>query len=98
MHNVSVHLTRPSVDVSQKAGYLGGVCVEENPLLTGGLEQIFQFESVASASRFQVELHHNNKEVESIGRSPYRAVIDASVLCKCAMKTVFECSQVCFKK
>lgn len=52
MHNVSVHLTRASADVFQKAGYLGGICVEENPLLTGGLEQIFQFESVASASRF----------------------------------------------
>lgn len=96
-HSVSVWLSQASADVSQQAAYLGGEQVEERAIAGGiGLEQVFSFSSIKNANDFQFEAHHRT-EVISTERSPYRAVIDASALCKCAMKTIFECSQECLK-
>lgn len=95
-HSVSVWLTKASADVSQQAAYLGGEQVEERAIAGIGLEQVFNFSSMQNASSFQFDAHHRT-EVIGIERSPYRAAIDASALCKCAMKTIFECSQSCSK-
>lgn len=35
MFEVSVYLTKPSVDVSQLAGRLGGICTEESDIRDG---------------------------------------------------------------
>jgi hypothetical protein len=95
-HSVSVWLTKASADVLQQAAYLGGEQVEEKAIAGIGLEQVFSFSSIKNANDFQFDAHHRT-EVISTERSPYRAVIDASALCKCAMKTLFECSQGCSK-
>jgi hypothetical protein len=95
-HSVSVWLSKASADVSQQAAYLGGEQVDERAIAGIGIEQVFNFSSIQNASNFQFDAHHRT-EVISTERSPYRAVIDASALCKCAMKTIFECSQGCSK-
>jgi len=95
-HSVSVWLSKASADVSQQAAYLGGEQVEERAIAGIGLEQVFNFSSIQNASNFQFDAHHRT-EVISTERSPYRAGIDASALCKCALKTIFECSQGCSK-
>jgi hypothetical protein len=96
-HSVSVWLSKASADVSQQAAYLGGEQVDEREIAGIGIEQIFNFNSIQNASNFQFDAHYRT-EVISTERSPYRSVIDASALCKCALKTVSQCSHDCEHK
>jgi hypothetical protein len=96
-HSVSLWLSKASADVSQQAAYLGGEQVEERAIAGIGIEQIFNFSSIQNASNFQFDAHQRT-EVISTERSPYRSVIDASALCKCALKTVSQCSHDCEHK
>lgn len=77
---VSVWLTGASVEVSQWAGRLGGICTEEreNPL---GIEQVFQFSLKSFAEKFRSSAH-GYPEVLEVERSPSEETLDPR-LCNC---------------
>lgn len=92
---VSVWLTSASVDVSQLAGRLGGICTKERPNPCG-IEQVFQFSIKSLANQFNIAAHHF-PEVVSIGRSPdlSKVAIAESKLCDCGWTTKQQCDREC---
>lgn len=95
MFKVSVYLTKPSVDVSQLAGRLGGICTEESDI-RDGIEQKFGFNLESYADQFHFSAFHF-PEVMSIGRSPsvIHQAIANSRLCDCGWTTKQTCSKTC---
>lgn len=92
---VSVWLTGASVEVSQLAGRLGGICTEERPNAIG-IEQVFQFSLESFANQFNFSAFHF-PEVVSIGRVPSlskKAIAD-SRLCDCGWTTKHQCDREC---
>jgi len=95
MFEVSVYLTHASVDVSQWAGRLGGICTEEKST-SEGIEQKFDFSLESYANQFHFSAFHF-PEVISIGRSPsiiQKAIAD-SRLCDCGWTTKKQCLLDC---
>lgn len=95
MFEVSVYLTMPSVDVSQLAGRLGGICTEESDI-RDGIEQKFGFSLESYANQFHFSAFHF-PEVISIGRSPsvIHQAIANSRLCDCGWTTKQACLKTC---
>lgn len=95
MYEVSVYLTKPSVEVSQWAGRLGGICTEESNTVDG-IEQKYVFTLESFADHFNFSSFHFS-EVISIGRSPslVQQAIAASKLCDCGWTTKSSCNIKC---
>jgi hypothetical protein len=95
MFEVSVYLTKPSVEVSQWAGRLGGICTEEKNI-GEGIEQKFDFSLESYANQFHFSALHF-PEVISIGRSPsiIQKAIAGSRLCDCGFTTKHNCDRLC---
>lgn len=94
MYEVSVYLTKPSVDISQLAGRLGGICTEESDI-RDGIEQKFGFGLESYADQFHFSALHF-PEVMSIGRSP--SVIHQEIAnsrCDCRWTTKQACLKNC---
>lgn len=93
--DVSVWLTGASVEASQLAGRLGGICTEERQNVAG-IEQVFRFNMESFAQQFNFSAFHF-PEVISIGRSPNlsQKAITESRLCNCGWTTKSECDQEC---
>jgi len=95
MFEVSVYLTKASVDISQLAGRLGGICTEEIDIVDG-IEQKFNFNLQSYADQFHFSAFHF-PEVISIGKSPspIQKAIAESRLCDCGWTTKKACFQNC---
>lgn len=92
---VSVWLTGASVEVSQLAGRLGGICTEERQNVAG-IEQVFRFNMESFAQQFNFSVFHF-PEVISIGRAPNlsQKAITESRLCNCGWTTKSQCDRDC---
>ena len=95
MFEVSVHLKKPSVDISQLAGRFGGICSEETTTMIG-LKQKFEFNLDSSASQFQLNALRF-PEVISIEGSPNctEKAIASSERRDCGITTKAACNDLC---
>lgn len=95
MFEISVFLSKASVEVSQLAGRLGGICTEEIEI-GNEIEQKFNFNLKSYADQFHFSAFHF-PEVVSIGKSPslIQKTITNSRLCDCGWTTKQACSKTC---
>jgi hypothetical protein len=95
MFEVYTHSTHCSVEISQMAGVLGGICVEQAEK-GGGFEQKFQFSLESKAEQFEASILWF-PEVFGAGRKPSaieQAIAD-SKLCDCGWTTRKACLKTC---
>jgi len=95
MYEISICLSQASVDVSQLAGRLGGICSEEIEN-DRGIEQKFVFSLESFAYQFSRALP-NFTEVRSISPSQnaIKEAIAKSRLCPCGEMTILDCDGEC---
>jgi hypothetical protein len=93
MFEVSIFLSKASVEVSQLAGRLGGICTEEIDI-GDEIEQKFNFNLKSYADQFHFSAFHF-PEVISIGKSPIQKAIADSRLCDCGFTTKHSCDHLC---
>ncbi len=87
--------THCSVEISQMAGVLGGICVEQTEKAKG-FEQRFQFNLESKAEQFEASILWF-PEVFGVGRKPIliAQAIANSRLCDCGWTTKQSCSKTC---
>ena len=95
MFEVYTLSTHCSVEISQMAGVLGGICVEQTEKAKG-FEQKFQFNLESKAEQFEASILWF-PEVFSVGRKPNLSeqAIANSRLCDCGWTTKQSCSKTC---
>lgn len=92
MSKVFLQLSNPSVEVSQLAGRLGGICAEE---LGNFYHYIFNLDSMADQFHASVRHFPEVVRVERSGGNSIKSAIAQSRLCDCGWTTRQECDRKC---